>query len=1375
MVKNKPIISLNQVSHGTIEMDSHADTAVCGSNFVVLDYTSQECDVTPYNAKDVEKNVPIATCATAWDDSTGQTYILKVHQALYMGDRGMEHSLLNPNQLRAHGIEVQDNPFDPVQCHIDSCFDGIKIPLFTQGTVIFANTRTPTEAELSSCPKITLTSSKVWDPHNMKFPTPTTVIEDDQLVVKAFESTRRLASSINSKPRLVSASKSIEDKYSVFSMPAEEFIEPGLCGSSYDIAALNQRLISSMNVSDTTYRQAGADSIDVPTTKTFVSKERHPVVSSESIADRWYIGKKNADQTYKVTSQKGVRSAILPLSRRYRADRHFDRPTLKGKWYTDYMFGRTKSLDGNVGAQVFANKEFFVTAYPTESKKLCGKALKTFCTEFGAPEKLTFDGAKEQVKSGTDFMKVIREFEIIPHVIEPDRHNQNRVEGVIREVRKKWYRIMLKKRAPRRLWDYGLRWVCEIMQRTASWSGSLEGRPPLEVLTGESLDISEYLDFGFYDWCWYHENAGLGELKLGRWLGVSHRVGSAMSFWILNDKCEIMSRVSVSRVTNLESETDSVKARKEDFSKAIAPRLGSEEYTSGGNTQPGDWYEDLKEDPDFMEEFHKVWGEEDIKEADATFTPDVFDDTYLNMELTLPHEDGQTWAKVTKRLKDANGLPIGTANENPLLDSRVYEVEYSDGHKTSLAANIIAENLFAQVDDEGNRFQIMSEIVDHRTTGQEIRQQDAFVTTQTGTKRRRETTKGWEILVEWKDGSTTWVQLKDLKESYPVQLAEYAVQARISEEPAFAWWCSYVLRKRNRIISKVKSKYWQRTHKYGIRVPHSMKEAIEIDQTNGNRVWQDATNLEMVNIRPALEVWENEEDELIGYQKIKCHLIFDIKLGENFRRKARYVAGGHTTETPASLTYSSVVSRDSVRIAFLLAALNGLDIKVCDIQNAYLTADCREKIYTIAGPEFGSERGKIMIVKKALYGLKSSGAAFRALLAERLYEIGFEPSKADPDVWMRPGVKPDGFEYWEYILVYVDDVLCVSHDPLKTLQALQKFFKLKGDKIEEPEMYLGAEISKMQGDNGEFWTMSGEKYVKTAVSNLEDVLTSRGHRLPTKCYTPLSNNYKPELDTSQELKADGVVEYQELVGVLRWAVELGRVDINLEVSKMSSYLASPRIGHLQQIYHIFGYLKQKPKRKLGFDPTEPLISEKMFKEYDWQDFYRDAKEAIPKDAPTPRGRSVSTHSFVDADHASNTVTRRSQTGVLIFINSAPIMFFSKKQNTVEISTFGSEFIASRIAIELIESLRYKLRMFGVPLQGPTNLFMDNEAVYQNTSVPESTLKKKHLSCAYHRCREAVAAGTVRIAKEGTATNLADLFTKILAGPRHEELLDMFTY
>ena len=145
-----------------------------------------------------------------------------------MGYCGIEHSLLNPNQLRSHGVEVQDNPFEPVQCHIDTCFDNIKIPLFTQGTVIFANTRSPTEVELNNCPKNTLTSSKIWDPHHMNFPMPTTVIENDELVVKACNTSRRI-SSVLTRPRLVSVSKIIEDKYSVFSLSEEEFVDPGLC------------------------------------------------------------------------------------------------------------------------------------------------------------------------------------------------------------------------------------------------------------------------------------------------------------------------------------------------------------------------------------------------------------------------------------------------------------------------------------------------------------------------------------------------------------------------------------------------------------------------------------------------------------------------------------------------------------------------------------------------------------------------------------------------------------------------------------------------------------------------------------------------------------------------------------------------------------------------------------------------------------------------------------------------------------------------------------------------------------------------------------------------------------------------------------------
>ena len=365
-----------------------------------------------------------------------------------------------------------------------------------------------------------------------------------------------------------------------------------------------------------------------------------------------------------------------------------------------------------------------------------------------------------------------------------------------------------------------------------------------------------------------------------------------------------------------------------------------------------------------MEEYGRTINDPRLKEADDDFTPDAYDDTYLHMELTLPKQGAEVqFGRVVKRLRDKNGLPIGTAHDNPILDTRMYEVEFQDGHKASLAANAIAENLYAQIDEEGNRQVLFQEIVDNRTNGKQVLQQDAFIVNRSGTKRRRETTIGWELLVRWKDGSTTWVALKDLKELYPVQLAEYAVQSRLAEEPAFAWWVPYTLKKRNRIIGKIKSKYWVRTHKFGIKIPKTVAEARAIDAENGNTFWWDAILKEMKNVRPAFEVWEKSESEIpIGFQQIKCHLIFDVKMGENFRRKARFVAGGHTTEVPDYLiTYSSVVSRDSVRIALTIAALNGLKVMACDIQNAYLTADCRRwtRIWIRGWDYFYSQEGTI--------------------------------------------------------------------------------------------------------------------------------------------------------------------------------------------------------------------------------------------------------------------------------------------------------------------------------------------------------------------------------------------------------------------------------
>jgi hypothetical protein len=107
---------------------------------------------------------------------------------------------------------------------------------------------------------------------------------------------------------------------------------------------------------------------------------------------------------------------------------------------------------------------------------------------------------------------------------------------------------------------------------------------------------------------------------------------------------------------------------------------------------------------------------------------------------------------------------------------------------------------------------------------------------------------------------------------------------------------------------------------------------------------------------------------------------------------------------------------------------------------------------------------------------------------------------------------------------------------------------------------------------------------------------------------------------------------------------------------------------------------------------------------------------------------------------------------------------------VEASTYGSELLAMRISIEMIEGLRFKLRMMGVPLSEECSVFCDNSAVVTNAR-PEATLKKKHAAINFHRVREAIAAGTIRVAKEGTQTNLADILTKPMPGPKMKELLE----
>jgi hypothetical protein len=306
-------------------------------------------------------------------------------------------------------------------------------------------------------------------------------------------------------------------------------------------------------------------------------------------------------------------------------------------------------------------------------------------------------------------------------------------------------------------------------------------------------------------------------------------------------------------------------------------------------------------------------------------------------------------------------------------------------------------------------------------------------------------------------------------------------------------------------------------------------------------------------------------------------------------------------------------------------------------------------------------------------------------------------------------------------------------------------------------------MRKVKLDNGaQAWAFSSSQYVRSAVENVEAYIVERGWSLP-RANTPIQTSYRPELDTSNELNETDAAYYQSLIGILRWMVEIGRVDICLEVSMMSSHLALPRDEHLQQVLHICGYLKKYYNTEMVYDPSDPVIDEQKFDRQDWasSEFGSDLKEELPGNMPKGRGMGFVMRAMVDADHAADTTTRRSRTGFLVYLNCAPIYWMSKKQVSIESSSFGSEFTAMKQCTEYLRGLRYKLRMMGIPVNGPAYVFGDNQSVLYNTTIPDSTLKKKSQSIVYHFVREGVARDEWRTTYVNTHDSAADLLTKTL--------------
>ena len=274
------------------------------------------------------------------------------------------------------------------------------------------------------------------------------------------------------------------------------------------------------------------------------------------------------------------------------------------------------------------------------------------------------------------------------------------------------------------------------------------------------------------------------------------------------------------------------------------------------------------------------------------------------------------------------------------------------------------------------------------------------------------------------------------------------------------------------------------------------------------------------------------------------------------------------TDPATEDVYSGVVDMKTVRIVFVVARNNGLMIVAGDVGNAFLYGITKECVYIKAGPEFGPELcGKILIIYKALYGLKSSSARFHEHLSATLKKMGYKPTYSDFDLWMK-----DKGDHYEYITRYVDDVIIFSKDPMTVMQELKGTYTMKG--VGKPMYYLGGDVIEL----GPEWEKEGIHQVFSAETYITNVLPklakSCGLEEFRKWNTPFHEEYYPEMDETEFLPVDKITIYKSLLGSANWIITLGRFDISYATNVLSRYTMKPREGHYIALQRVFGYLRQ---------------------------------------------------------------------------------------------------------------------------------------------------------------------------------------------------------
>ena len=1028
--------------------------------------------------------------------------------------------------------------------------------------------------------------------------------------------------------------------------------------------------------------------------------------------------------------------------------------------YTDTFFSSVKSVRGYKCFQLFSLKESkFDTTYLMKAKSQAFDALGDYVRYYGAPNLLIHDEAKEM--KSNKWLDFVRKYAIPEHTSEPYHQNQNLAERRGGDIKTGLWFLLLKSEAPVTYWCYALTFLVYCRQYISR--RSLQYRTPYEFLFGETPDISVFR-FCFYAMVWYYNPAissPRSKMMKGRFLGIAETCGDAFTYVIL--PVHENERPATRHVTLLRS---CVRGRERDEDAPIVLHKGStlnlELYDTDGKILKETYSltPTRKSQTVYAKDFHEETTE--VEPSPASIDSDK--------EPPADHQKGTPEISTPEKAKkhsesnlNNDSLQNGDLKDNSHEPQKEEtDTELPSPEDDENIENDVANSLYETYNDrESDDRDLIQAIVSHSWKDGEL-----------------------ILTVGTNDGQHLRIPYKIIQSDAPALLSTYIIKNEVDSgtvDPGLQrhmrWARHYrrsvqkLTRRLTRIARRLtiddvrgvqnaqspkkKSSKGRndRQHlgmKYGVIVPRNTREALELDKITNTSLWREAIDLEINQLieRNCFQFHAPGHNPGANFQNAPLRMIFEVK--NDGRRKARLVAGGHKVEVDGIPIKATVVKSMSIKTLHVIRARDNLGLITGDIANAFINADTKEKVYCTAGLEFGDKFGCTVVIKKALYGLKSSANAWHGMLSDFIRTLGFVPTRYDEDVWIRQREAKDGYDY---ICTHVDDFMIVARNPQRWLDPLQQHFVIKH--AGKPKSYLGNDL--ILDERTGLYRMGSVTYLKEALTRIEKIFGEI-----KKQKSPMSNKARPETDTSPLLCTKDHRTYQMLIGIAQWLVSCGRMDINYSVTSLSRFNASPREGHLEMILHVFGYLKKFRNKWIEFNAGKFKVEKSNVYKADFLEKYQDAVEDIEPGLPEPLGLPMQTSVCGDSDHAHDVVTRRSITGILTYVGLTPVNSVSRRQTTIASSTYEAEFMAMRTATQEEKVIRNVLRSFGIPLDGPTLLFGDNLGVVQQASFVDADLTKKHVAISYHLVREAIAAGTILPYWVGTNDNLADILTKPLA-------------